>query len=583
MRQMGKNFSRVMSVFLSFIMFITVINFTTIKANADGSAGTLDDFIERCYTVTLDRPSDAEGFAYWKGRVLNGEAVGIEVAYGFLFSKEYTQKDKTNTEYVRDLYTLFMGRDPDDSGFNDWMNKLDEGVSRLDVFVGFANSQEFYNICESYGITAGRYVKGYDRNTINNVNLYVERLYKICLGRIGDKGGQTNWAEKLMKKEISGSECARSFIFSKEYTNLGLSDEEFVENLYLAMFGRPSDCDGKNNWIYGLKNGMTRDEVFAGFANSVEFDNICKAYGINRGTYTATNKGTFNKDNPNNEEITFEHSWDKGTVTKKATLTEKGVKTYKCSQCNETKTEEIPCLLAGAKAGDIIKYGKYEQDNDTSNGKEEIEWLVLKKDGDKVFVTSKYVLDSKPIDPTASYYSTDIKWENCFLRGWLNDDFYNSAFSDKEKSNILLTTVENKDNPYFGTPAGNDTKDYVFCLSLEEMETYFGEYTWRDLANGNRYGANQNLICRYTPYAFEQSGTTDSVITEADYENQFKEYGYTRDIIGLTLRGDWWLRTPENGSYFLDVDDRGIAGEGTGTFMIHNRGIRPAMYLKYEK
>ena len=38
------------------------------------------------------------------------------------------------------------------------------------------------------------------------------------------------------------------------------------------------------------------------------------------------------------------HSWDNGTVTTQPTCTQKGVKTYKCSGCNETKTEEVPAL-----------------------------------------------------------------------------------------------------------------------------------------------------------------------------------------------------------------------------------------------
>jgi len=35
------------------------------------------------------------------------------------------------------------------------------------------------------------------------------------------------------------------------------------------------------------------------------------------------------------------HSWDKGTVTKKATCKETGVKTFKCTKCDATKTETI--------------------------------------------------------------------------------------------------------------------------------------------------------------------------------------------------------------------------------------------------
>lgn len=283
MREKKTSCVRVLSIVMSVLMTLSVITFPTLKTKA---AGTVDDFVERCYTVTLDRPSDADGFADWKGKLLNGQAVGIEVAYGFIFSPEYTKKNKSNEDYVTDLYALFLGREPDKDGYNDWVGQLNQGKSKLEVFAGFANSQEFFDLCESYGITTGRYVVGYDRTSVNNVNLFVERLYKVCLGRRGDKGGQNNWVEKLLKKEISGSECARSFIFSQEYTNKNLSNEEFVENLYLAMMGRPSDADGKENWLNALASGKTKDEVFAGFANSQEFAQLCANYKIDNGAYT---------------------------------------------------------------------------------------------------------------------------------------------------------------------------------------------------------------------------------------------------------------------------------------------------------
>ena len=38
------------------------------------------------------------------------------------------------------------------------------------------------------------------------------------------------------------------------------------------------------------------------------------------------------------------HSWDNGTVTKAATYTETGIKTFKCKDCGETRTVEIPSL-----------------------------------------------------------------------------------------------------------------------------------------------------------------------------------------------------------------------------------------------
>ena len=288
---------RFLSVLLSLFMIFSVISFPTIKAKA---AGTIDDFVERCYTVILNRPSEAEGFADWKNQLVTGQSVGAQVAYGFVFSKEYKNRNRSNKEYVTDLYKLFMDRNPDEGGFNDWVGKLEAGASREEVYVGFVNSQEFYNICDSYGITAGGFYLGYDRNQVNNVNLFVNRLYDTCLGRRGDRKGQQDWVKKLLNKEISGIECARCFVQSKEYVNKNLSNEEYVENLYIAMMGRASDAEGKASWVNALANGTkTRDEVFAGFANSKEFGNICATYKIDKGSYTAKDKAVNNSGNNN--------------------------------------------------------------------------------------------------------------------------------------------------------------------------------------------------------------------------------------------------------------------------------------------
>lgn len=47
-----------------------------------------------------------------------------------------------------------------------------------------------------------------------------------------------------------------------------------------------------------------------------------------------------------------------------------------------------------ANVGDIIVFGTYEQDNNISNGKENIKWLVLAKENNRVLVISDKALDS---------------------------------------------------------------------------------------------------------------------------------------------------------------------------------------------
>ena len=129
-------------------------------------------------------------------------------------------------------------------------------------------------------------------------------------------------------------------------------------------------------------------------------------------------------------------------------------------------------LLKNPKVGDIVYFGAYEQDNNTSNGKELIEWLVLAKKGNRVLVISDKALDCQLYNNTSDY-DKNITWEICSLRKWLNADFINAAFSAEEQSKIQSTTVSADKNPKYGSNPGNATTDKVFSLSINEVNKYF--------------------------------------------------------------------------------------------------------------
>ena len=74
------------------------------------------------------------------------------------------------------------------------------------------------------------------------------------------------------------------------------------------------------------------------------------------------------------------------------------------------------CRVEWATIGAVVTFGAYEQDNNTSNGKEKIEWIVLATEGDKSLVISKYILDCQPYNTSRA----EVTWEICTLRTWLN-------------------------------------------------------------------------------------------------------------------------------------------------------------------
>lgn len=109
-------------------------------------------FVNRLYSVALNRPADQGGINDWTGRLLEKKETPKQVAQGFVFSKEMNDRHLNNTEFVTLLYHAMMDRKPDETGLQDWVQRLEKGTSRVDVYNGFADSVEFGRIVSSYGL-----------------------------------------------------------------------------------------------------------------------------------------------------------------------------------------------------------------------------------------------------------------------------------------------------------------------------------------------------------------------------------------------------------------------------------------------
>lgn len=145
----------------------------------------------------------------------------------------------------------------------------------------------------------------------------------------------------------------------------------------------------------------------------------------------------------------------------------------------EKKRKELYTSLFGkefyntvhnAKVGDVLTFGKFEQDDNYNNGSEPVEWVVLdKKEDGRLLLLTKYAIECVRYHKKA----IPITWEECFMRSWLNDGFIKDCFTEEESWIIPTTYVKNDDNPKYGTEGGNDTLDQVFLLSIEEADRYF--------------------------------------------------------------------------------------------------------------
>lgn len=101
-------------------------------------------------------------------------------------------------------------------------------------------------------------------------------------------------------------------------------------------------------------------------------------------------------------------------------------------------------------------YGSYEQDANTGNGKEPIDWIVVSidKTNDTMTVLSKYCLDVEVYNEEMQ----ETSWKNSHIREWLNEVFYVEAFTPTEKQMILETEVDN-------------SRDQVFLLNSKQVDT----------------------------------------------------------------------------------------------------------------
>lgn len=210
---------------------------------------------------------------------------------------------------------------------------------------------------------------------------------------------------------------------------------------------------------------------------------------------------------------------------------------YKDSASMRKKIEESDEWKRICPVGKTILFGAYEQDNNIANGKEDIEWMVLARDNDRILLVSKYALDCQPFNlKTINEISNGALWSDCSLRKWLNTTFLNEAFSTEEQSYISITTY-----------LGSDDTDKVFLLSIPEAKNYFD--------------------------------------TDSDRQCQGTEYCFAQGAYNVGNNNCWWWLQSQ-GWYSRQaayVDSRGSVNKNGNDVGAGSHAVRPALWLNLEQ
>ncbi|HAF25894.1 MAG TPA: hypothetical protein DCG85_01120 [Lachnospiraceae bacterium] len=190
------------------------------------STGQVRAFVQRLYVEILGRQGEESGINDWTNKLINGEQTGAEVARGFIMSTEFTNQGVSNDVYVRKLYRTFFDREADEGGYNGWINQLNSGTSRYNVLRGFTNSEEFGNLCNRFGITRGSLAEGENDPS---------------------PAQQPATDESLLRVYSDGVDRAQIV--------------SYVERIYRKILKREPDDGGLNYWVDAIMNGQSADGI----------------------------------------------------------------------------------------------------------------------------------------------------------------------------------------------------------------------------------------------------------------------------------------------------------------------------------
>jgi endoglucanase len=223
-----------------------------------GAAGQ----VWRLYEAALGRAPEATGLGAWTDALDARATTLADAAEDFIGSTEFAQRfgRLDDAGFVARLYANVLGREPDAAGLEHWTCSLANGASRAEVLLAFSESAEHRAATDA---STGRLW------AVDPDGVEVVRCYLTALDRQPDAAGLAGWTARLKSGQLTGAEMTDGFVASAEFqARFGaLSNEDFVELLYLHALDRPADVAGLAAWTSWLDSGaIGRRDVVHAFA-----------------------------------------------------------------------------------------------------------------------------------------------------------------------------------------------------------------------------------------------------------------------------------------------------------------------------
>lgn len=180
---------------------------------------------------------------------------------------------------------------------------------------------------------------------------------------------------------------------------------------------------------------------------------------------------------------------------------------------------ELKDDIKDAEVHDIISLGKYEQDGNTENGNEDIEWIVLEKNDETVLLISRYALDTVKFNENRE----ECSFEESDLFEFLNGDFYNNSFDDDEK-NVIFS---NENGEKISLP----TKEEVFkYMAVDETHVDSAKITSYAESKGAR---TRNGVCWWW---LKDGGNAENSAKYVHFDGTVQDNGFAFDYGEVAVR-----------------------------------------------
>ena len=221
-------------------------------------------------SVTLSaQPASGSTFAGWGGACSGTSSCTVSMSAARSVTASFTASSGGGpladpVVFVRQQYRDFLGRSPESTALNYWVNQLNAGTAtRAQVIQTLMNSTEFQ----------GRFGP-------------LVRLYTAYFRRVPDYGGLMYWFNAMYPSSGGGTSLAQvsqAFAQSQEFigTYGALDNAGFVNLVYQNVLGRTAEPAGFTYWLGELNRGMSRGQMMIGFSESAENQaNTANSQGI---------------------------------------------------------------------------------------------------------------------------------------------------------------------------------------------------------------------------------------------------------------------------------------------------------------